>query len=346
MRANEFLYETIDIIFENTSADDLIPHLQSLGFKVKKITRNKVKVVVPSKFRFSSAKSIAGSLPGAEVSPDGKIVTFDGATIMVKPAEAQGGGLEKEAGQIISIESSIKEHLNGKTDIKLQVGNRLINAAGINKVPGNVKADAVIVDSSGKEQAWISLKDGTTPKGFGQWGGVNHLGREPEVIAFVEGLKSAFPGGFVNKMGTYGAPIQNNKLKSLTCFGKNFGGEPGISNVDLILQGHPTLKKGPHGTYILEGSQSWANGVTPSGEYEPTLMARYGADRNDFGVKTCRIYSYPKDGRPWKPVPAPTAKQPIPAQPAPAAPAPQQKAPAQLAPAQPAPTTQQPPEIN
>jgi hypothetical protein len=309
MRANEFLYETIEVICEKTSSDELIPFLKNLGFVVQKKTGNTIKVITPHTLRGTGAERIASTLPGATISDDKKKVHYDGTTILVKPAEAQGAGLEKEEGQIIALDSAIREHLKGLGDLRLKVGNRIVNAAGVQKVPGSVKADAVIVDSAGNETAWISLKDGSTPKHFGQWGGVNHLGKDQEVNTFANEIKSAFPNGLTNGISTYGKPIQNPQLKALTCFGKNYGGQPGQSNVDLILQGHPVLKKGRNGSYILDGARSWANGDVPSGEYEPTLMARYASDRNDFGVQTCRITSYPKGGRPWKPVPKPAAAQ-------------------------------------
>jgi hypothetical protein len=309
MRANEFLYETIEVICEKTSSDELIPFLKNLGFVVQKKTSNTIKVITPHTLRGTGAERIASTLPGATISDDKKKIHYDGTNILVKPAEAQGGHLEKEEGQIIALNSAIQEHLKGQPNIRLRVGNRIINAAGVNKVPGNVKADAVIIDSTGKEQAWISLKDGSSPLGFGQWGGINHLGRDPEVVQFVQELKAAFPNGLAQRMGTFGKPIKNTNLKALTCFGKDFGGAPGMSNVDLILQGHPVLKKGRNGSYILDGTHSWANGDVPSGEYEPTLMARFGSDRNDFGVKTTRIYSYPNGGRKWSPIPKPAATQ-------------------------------------
>lgn len=299
MRAKDFLYETIEIIFEKTTSDEMIPFLEPLGFDVQKKTRNTVKVVVPSALRSTGVTQIAGTLPGSTISDDGKKVHYDGATILVKPAEAQGAGLEKEEGQILALDTAIKEHLNGKPFIILAVGTSIVNAAGIIKVPGNVKADAQVIDENGTPVAWISLKDGTGPRGFGQWGGVNHLGRDPEIMKFVQDLKSKV-GPEIPRGPTYGAPITNDRLKALTCFGKNFGGESGISNVDLILQGHPTLKKGTRGSYVITGAHSWHNGDVPTGEYEPVLTARFAPDRNDFGIKGARITAYPSAGRPWK----------------------------------------------
>jgi len=299
MRSKDFLYETIEVICEKTTADEIIPFLEPLGFDVEKKTATTVKVVVPSALRSTGVQQISGALPGSTVSDDGKKVHYDGATILVKPAEAQGAGLKKEAGQILALDTSIKEHLNGQPFIILAVGTRIVNAAGIIKVPGNVKADAQVIDENGEPVAWISLKDGTGPRGFGQWGGVNHLSRDPDVMKFVQDLKLKV-GPEIPRGPTYGSPITNNRLKALACFGKAFGGPPGESNVDLILQGHPTLKKGTRGSYVITGAHSWHNGDIPQGEYEPVLTARFAPDRNDFGIKGARITAYPSAGRPWK----------------------------------------------
>ena len=324
MRAKDFLYETIEIVCERTTADEIIPFLEPLGFEVEKKTATTVKVVVPSALRTTGVQQIANTLPGSTISDDGKKVQYDGATILVKPAEAQGAGLEKEEGQILALDTSIKEHLAGKPFIKLAVGTRIVNAAGVVKVPGNVKADAAIIDDTGTSVAWISLKDGTTPKGFGQWGGVNHLGKDPEIVKFVQDLIAKL-GPEIPRGPTYGNAIANDRLKALACFGKEFGQAPSISNVDLILQGHPTLKKGTRGSYVITGAHSWHNGDIPTGEYEPVLTARFAADRSDFGIKGARITAYPTGGRPWKDInrieAAPKAVA-EPAAPTPAAPVP------------------------
>lgn len=310
MNVNDLLFETIDVICEKTTADELIPFLQPLGFEVQKKTGTTVKVVVPAMYRISSVQKISDTLPGSTISANGKEVHYDGSKILVKPSEAQGGRLEKEEGQIIALDSAIKEHLNGQPFIKLAVGTKVVNAAGVTKVAGNVKADAQIVDNTGTPVAWISLKDGTTVRGFGQWGGVNHLGRDPEIVAFVQSLKTAFPDG-IPRNGSWGVELKNPQLKALTVFGKNFGSDSNISNVDLVLQGHPTLKKGTRNSYVLTGAHTWHNGDIPAGEYEPVLMVRFAGDRNDFGIKNARIFSYPRAGRPWGPVPKP-AKAPVP----------------------------------
>ena len=299
MRSNEFLSEAIEILCEKTTADELMSFLEPMGYDVKKKTNNIIKVIVPMSLRFASVRQIAELLPDSIISSDGKKIVYDGATVLVKPAEAQGAGLGKEEGQIIAIDSAIKEHLDAQPFINLMVGDRIVKAAGIIKVAGTVKADAQIIDSVGNPVAWISLKDGTSPLSFGQWGGLNHLGKNEELVAFVAALKETF-GNEMPRRVTYGQLIKNPALKAASCFGKDFGKARGISNVDLILQGHPTIKKGPNGSYILNGIHTWGNGDIPSGEYEPVLTARFASDRSDFGIKGARITAYPSGGRPWK----------------------------------------------
>lgn len=316
MRAKDILYETIEVVSEKTTSDELIPFLEPLGFDIQKKTSNTVKVIVPAALRITGVQQIASTLPGSTISPDGKRVNYDGSTILVKPSEAQGGRLEKEEGQILALDTAIKEHLKGQPFIKLAVGTRVVDAAGVAKVPGNIKADAQIIDQAGNPVAWISLKDGTTPKGFGHWGGVDHLAQHKEVAGFVNAIKATFGTEFP-RGPTYGVKIKDPTLKAITCFGKNYGGAPGVSNVDLILQGHPTLKKGTRGSYVLTGAHTWYNGDIPEGEYEPVLIVRFSADRGNFGIVGARISSYPTAGRPWKPLPkaAPVTNQPSPTPP-------------------------------
>jgi len=302
MRSREFLYETITIISEKTSSDEIIQYLEPLGFETKKISGFTTKVLVPASQRYEVVRSIQDILPDAEVSGDGKQVKYDGATILVKPSEAQGGRLEKEEGQIIALDSAIKERLRGQPSLRLLVGQRMVDAAGVEKIPGNVKADAAIVDSSGTQVAWISLKDGNSPKGFGQWGGVSHLSRDPEVADFIKKLQTVV-GTEMPRGPTYGMEITSIDLKNAVVFGKNFqSGQTGPSNVDLVLQGHPTLEKGPEGSYKLTGAHTWQNGDVPSEQYDPVLTVRFSADRIDFGIHGARITAYPKAGRAWKPL--------------------------------------------
>lgn len=300
MRAREIFYESFELISEKTSADELIPYLEPLGFDVKKMTANKVKVVVPAALRYTGVDQISQALPGSSITPDGKALNYDGATILVKPAEAQGGRLEKETAQRNAINDAIVSAKGNKAEIPLIVGNRVVNAAGAVPAHKGVKADIAIIDAKNRQVAWVSLKDGNAPRGFQGWGGVTHapVVDHPEVQNFVKRMKKMFPNGLPEGIA-YGTRINDATLKNQVVFGKEFGNEPGQSNVDLVLQGHPRIEQTAKGM-LLTGDHHWVNGQTPDGAYEPVLIASWRGDRSNFGIQNARLFVYPSNGRPWK----------------------------------------------
>lgn len=299
MRSNEFLTDSIEIISEKTNSDEIIKMLEPLGYEAKKISNFTTKVTVPAKDRFAAIQRIKNSIENSEISANGKEIKYDGATIKVKPLEAQGARLEKEAGQIQALDNEIKQQLGNEPYIVLKVGNSVVKAAGAVKISGSVKADTAIVDQDGNQVAWISLKDGSTPKHFGQWGGITHLAKDPEIADFVTKLKTVV-GDVMPQGPTYGKEITSVDLKNAVVFGKDFKtGQPGISNVNLVLQGNPQVKKIKDG-FEVDATKSWANGDIPSNEYDPVITARFSSDRSDFGIKGARITLYPRSGRTWK----------------------------------------------
>lgn len=170
------------------------------------------------------------------------------------------------------------------------------------------KADFILESTSG-ENLFISHKDGTLPKHFGQWGGISNkaganITKHPEVIQFGQDLKaSSFvtPQGFV-RTKTIGREIKDLKLKAMGIFGEDYS-EDGVgspTNVDLVAQGIFKLEKIKDGLYKLSASHM----ITRHGfkgdfadGYMPCLMARYAAGRASFGIKDCRAVIYPKNGR-------------------------------------------------
>lgn len=300
MKILEIFEDSIDIILEKLNADDIMPELQRIGIKnAKKITANKIKVVVPQKERKNTVNQIMKKFSsiGAIQSADHKSVNIDGATVEVKPEAAQGGRLDVEIVQRESLDGKIKALLNGQPNIKLQVGNRVVAAAGAVPAPKGVKADVVIVDENNNPTAWVSLKDGTSARDFQGWGGVTGptVSSHSELQKFVADLKAKV-GNQLPRGTAFGRAIQDTQLKNQIVFGKEFGGEPGQSNVDLALQGTPEITQGKNG-FVLTGNHTWANGVTPSGDYDPTIIASYRADRNNFGIKGARFIMYSAAGR-------------------------------------------------
>lgn len=288
--------------FSSAIADELVQILSKMGYSAEKKTRSTVKIVVPSRERFATVEKIAAAIPGATISDDRKSVMYNGGTVLVKPSEAQGGRLEKEEAQRNEIDKLIKDALNGQPDISLQVGNRLVHAAGAAQAKPGVKADITIVDSSGSPTAWVSLKDGSRAKDFGQWGGITHkpVWSHPEVQSFVSTLKQTFGEEFP-RGASYGRSIEDPKLKLQSVYGKFYGNEPGESNVDIVLQGKPELIKGKDGL-ILQGRVNFLNGQVPDGDYDPAFIARYISERANAGIRFARISVYPTKGRSWKPI--------------------------------------------
>lgn len=298
MLIHELMQEAIEIVMEE-NIDEILEFLRSQGYQVNKKTGNTLKVLVPRSIRFQVVRDIAQLLPNSVINDNGKQIKYDGKNILVKPSEAQHAGLFKESGAIDILNSQIQQHLDTDTAISLTAGNKQIRAAMCHQVAGSWKADAVIVDEHGKETAWLSLKDGRSPLHFGQWGGISHLAKDPEVASFVSDLKQRFPEGLTAKSPTLGRPIKSDRLKAFTTFGKDFGKESGKSNVDLILQGVPNITT-VGDRLVLKGDHTWANGDIPEGDYEPILSVRYTTDRSDFGIKHARVTVYPKNGRKWE----------------------------------------------
>lgn len=175
----------------------------------------------------------------------------------------------------------------GKPSIALKVGKRTVQAASFSKttelISGRApKSDMTIYDENGHAVAWVSLK----ADNFAKYGGWQHLINLPEVQEWLSKVREATGGVFQSGQSFGFHP--SNDVKNLVVFGKNFfSGQPGISNVDVVLAGYPKIVKSGR-TYALSAQQVFANGDTPSGDYEPYLVLRYALDRPDVGFKNAR----------------------------------------------------------
>ncbi len=208
----------------------------------------------------------------------------------------------REQGQIQSLDSLFKDKLNNDKFLRLTVGDRVVEAFGLRKSPEGVKSDLEILGENEQPIAWISLKHGTEPKHFGQWSGITEFSLHPEVKGFADQIKSKVvnQGETYPKKITYGTKINDQKLKSQACFGKDYGSKQrGINNVDLILQGQPVIEKSSNNTYKITADRMWINGNIPSENYEPILIVRFASDRSNYGIPGARISIYPTQGRPW-----------------------------------------------
>ena len=175
----------------------------------------------------------------------------------------------------------------GKASIPLKVGKRMIQAATFGKTTELIngrapKSDMTIYDEAGHAVAWVSLK----ADNFAKYGGWNHLINLPEIQQWLAKIKAETNGVFQNGQAFGLHP--SDDIKNLIVFGKNFySGQSGISNVDVVLAGYPKITKSGR-SYQLSAQQVFANGDTPTGDYEPYLVLRYMLDRPDLGFKNAR----------------------------------------------------------
>ena len=199
------------------------------------------------------------------------------------------------------------------------------DVAGIqdtSKVGGiDPKSDFELVRRDGKPSVYISHKDGTSPRAFGQWSGVSPKAGEkihnhPEVKQFVQDLQPylvandkgemVYPKGF-----SFGREIQDNELKLMSIYGQDYtpSGPGAPNNVDLVAQGLFSIETagvdvdsdgGPEVVYDLSAHHLLARldpEVDFGEEYTPALVSRYATARRNFGIRHLRATIYPIGGR-------------------------------------------------
>ena len=196
----------------------------------------------------------------------------------------------------------------------------VIGVRGSQKVGGvDPKSDFEIVRKDNKTSVYISHKDGSTPKAFGQWSGVTKKAGEsihnhPEIQKFVEDLKQNYltPEGTYPPATSYARKIQSPELKRMAIFGQDYSptGDGSVNNVDIVAQGTFKLEteqvertpddKEIQVAYILTAthllSRVGFDGDFGEG-YTPSIMTRFATARRNFGIKGLRLTIYPIGGR-------------------------------------------------
>ena len=189
--------------------------------------------------------------------------------------------------------------------ITLAINNREVECMGIISTPQKgrraPKSDFSIIDSKGKEVAWLSHKDGTKPTQFQQYGGLSDSAFKDnaEVQQFVKDLKALYPNGLDRGVSVY-RPCNDLSIINMSVYGTSYGTEPGHENVDEFHQGSMKLKKLPgNAVYEIVSSHKGTNGdPLDEGGYEPIYYARYTGDRGarvagEF-IENARIGVFPR----------------------------------------------------
>ena len=263
-------------------------------FKVKTTQGMEDIVIDPTEAdRFAAWAQLPGKKPNLKL----KSAEDPPRMIPLGSIEKTGEFGGEESGKRVAIESlqidglakeleAIKQQ-TGKAAIKLKVGKRVVDAASFAKTPETIngrapKSDMTVYDVNGHAVAWVSLK----ADNFKKYGGWNHLTNLPEIAEWLAKVKQETNGVFQSGQSFGFHP--SNDIKNLVVFGKNFfSGQPGISNVDVVLAGFPKIAKSGR-SYALTAQQVFANGDTPTGNYEPYLVLRYMNERPDLGFKNAR----------------------------------------------------------
>lgn len=234
---------------------------------------------------------------------DGKIYKISD---FVKSSEfggkGEGSGTAKEDMALASLREQIgaAKVKEGSAVIPVKIGSTVYKVSDAVSTPGTPKSDFHLIDSNGKEVAWISHKDGKGAKDFQQWGGMSQRSEpkiyaHPEVQQFVSDLKRIYPNG-LPRATTLARTIKDTKLKMMSVYGNEYGGLYSRQNTTLMLQGSVKLTKAGS-NYKITAYHTHLNGEDMTGDYEPVFMAIYKGDRSDFGVAGTRIVIAPKGCR-------------------------------------------------
>lgn len=201
-----------------------------------------------------------------------------------------------EQAQIAGLSEELEKLKAGQPFIKLLVGKGAtvkdaFNAARFEKTPGKVKSDMTVFNENNEPVAYVSLK----ANNFKKWGGFTHLiGLYPIIKTWVDKIKE-LTGGELSPRKSYGLHLTDDTIKNKIVFGKFYGQNFGVSNVNCVLVGKLSIVPAGEGVFKLNGSTVYNNGDTPTGVYEPYLAVRFATDRPDLGIKNARAETNTKN---------------------------------------------------
>ena len=195
-------------------------------------------------------------------------------------------------------------------EITVRINGRTVKCAAMVKTEGKYqgyepKSDMTIVDTKENPTAFISHKAGRTAKDYQQYGGLSDkalpvkMRGNAAVKKFMQDVNKLRPDGLKSGDSFYRKlEGRDAQLIYMMMYGPEYGGRPGISNVDEFHLGNMSLKGRGSGPYTIESNHKGTNGDLPTGEFEAVLFIRYQARRGDARaagevVKNARVGVFP-----------------------------------------------------
>jgi hypothetical protein len=220
---------------------------------------------------------------------------------------------------------------NDTTALNVKIGKWTGLVSGFVSTGKTPKSDFHAVNENGEAVAWISHKQGSKAGSFSGWGGMsdkeflnvykNYPEIEEVIVDFVKAVKKATKLPNVmskeetvqlknGQMSNYWLPSATTlarkipptfgRIRAITVYGNDFGGERGPQNVDLVLQGDPKFTE-EDGVYTLVSANgteyTHSNGERLENDWEPVFMAIHKPDRDNFGIKQARFSIHQAGGR-------------------------------------------------
>lgn len=188
----------------------------------------------------------------------------------------------------------------GVETISLKVGTVIYQAGLCELTQGTPKCDFHFM-GIGDYVGHVSHKSGDGPRAFQQWSGTSQraepiIYNHPETQSFANTVIDMFPDGIPNGT-TVARKIQDENLKKMSVYGSGYGGIKGENNVDAVMQGNLDIQNRGRYYELTCSGHRLNNGDRISGNYEPVFMAIYKGDRNDHGIKNCRVVIQPLGSR-------------------------------------------------
>lgn len=202
-----------------------------------------------------------------------------------------------ETEQVIKTQDKLKEAIKEYGDVRLKIGDNIYQIDKFEQVAGRPKADAVF-SFKGKPVIFVSLKKGSKPANFQQYGGLTDLqitGSDfrayPDIEKFVSQIDNIFKAFDIQKndagkydfnvfeKGAYfGKLVADSMTGCKVIFGKDFGNNKfGLNNCNITIDGDIRFNKigKTLNTYELDGQYHIS--VNPY-ENKPVKMPQFNPD--------------------------------------------------------------------